>query len=131
MNTVKSLQKFFLILKKTRAAQSTIQNITKDQKTLHQFVIFNPLKVPWNWIAFYQNSCYITWLLYQLIRGDTGRLANEVFTWNPIVSSKQKLNGLKITNWHVIKELIKNFLTFIKAYFQKILTCPRMKLCNF
>ena len=48
MNTVKSLQKFFLILKKTRAAQSTIQNITKDQKTLHQFVIFNPLKVPWN-----------------------------------------------------------------------------------
>ena len=32
---------------------------------------------------------------------------------------------------HVIKELIKNFLTFIKAYFQKILTCRRMKLCNF
>ena len=34
-------------------------------------------------------------------------------------------------NPHVIKELIKNFLTFIKAYFQKILLCPRMKLCNF
>ena len=32
---------------------------------------------------------------------------------------------------HVIKKLIKNFLIFIKAYFQKILTCPRMKLCNF
>ena len=32
---------------------------------------------------------------------------------------------------YVIKELINNFLTFIKAYFQKILTCPRMKLCNF
>ena len=31
----------------------------------------------------------------------------------------------------VIKELIKSFLTFIKTYFQKILTCPRMKLCNF
>ena len=29
---------------------------------------------------------------------------------------------------HVMKELMKNFLTFIKAYFQKILTCPRMKL---
>ena len=43
--------------------------------------------------------CYITWLLYQLIRRDTGRLANEAFTWNPIVSLKQKLNGLKITNW--------------------------------
>ena len=24
--------------------------------------------------------CYITWLLYQLIRRDTGRLANEAFT---------------------------------------------------
>ena len=43
--------------------------------------------------------CYITWLLYQLIRRDTGRLANEAFTWNPTVSLKQKLNGLKITNW--------------------------------
>ena len=42
--------------------------------------------------------CYITCLLYQLIRRDTGRLANEAFTLNPIVSSKQKLNGLKITN---------------------------------
>ena len=31
---------------------------------------------------------------------------------------------------HAIKELIKNVLNFIKAYFQ-ILTCPRMKLCNF
>ena len=42
--------------------------------------------------------CYITCLLYQLIRRDTGRLANEAFTSNPIVSLKQKLNGLKITN---------------------------------
>ena len=33
--------------------------------------------------------CYITWLLYQLIRSDTGRLANEAFTSNLIVSSKQ------------------------------------------
>ena len=32
---------------------------------------------------------------------------------------------------YVVKELIKNFLTFIKAYFQKILTCPRTTLCNF
>ena len=32
---------------------------------------------------------------------------------------------------HVIKKLIKTFLIFIKAYFQKILTCARMKLCNF
>ena len=40
----------------------------------------------------------MTWLLYQQIRRDTGQLANEAFTSNPIVSSKQKLNGLKITN---------------------------------
>ena len=33
--------------------------------------------------------CYTTWLLYQLIRRDTGRLVNEAFTSNPIVSSKQ------------------------------------------
>ena len=33
--------------------------------------------------------CYITWLLYQLIRRDTGRFANEALTSNPIVSSKQ------------------------------------------
>ena len=59
--------KFFLNLEKSRAAQSTFRNITKDKK--------------------------------------------------------------KLT--YVVKELIKNFLTFIKAYFQKILTCPRMKLCNF
>ena len=32
---------------------------------------------------------------------------------------------------HIIQELIKNFLTFIKAYFRKLLTCPRIKLCNF
>ena len=42
--------------------------------------------------------CYITWSLYQLIRRDTARLANEAFTSNPIVSSKQELNGLKITS---------------------------------
>ena len=33
--------------------------------------------------------CYITWLLCQLIRRNTGQLANEVFTSNPIVSLKQ------------------------------------------
>ena len=43
---------------------------------------------------------FITCLLYQLIRRDTGRHANEAFTSNPIVSSMQYLNGLKITNWY-------------------------------
>ena len=42
--------------------------------------------------------CCITWLLYQLIRCNTGRLANEALTSNPIVSSKQQLNCLKIAN---------------------------------
>ena len=42
--------------------------------------------------------CYITWLLYQLIRRDTGQLANETFTSNPIVSWKQWIKGLKIKN---------------------------------
>ena len=32
---------------------------------------------------------------------------------------------------NVIKEFVNNFLTFLKAYFQKILRCQRMKLCNF
>ena len=55
-----------------------------------QFVIFNPWKVPWNWIAFYQNSFVISpGLLYHLIRRNTGRLANEAITSNPIVSWKQ------------------------------------------
>ena len=33
--------------------------------------------------------CYIIWLLYHLIRQDTGRLANKTFKSNPTVSSKQ------------------------------------------
>ena len=62
----------------------------KRSKSLIQFVIFNPWKLPWNWIAFYQNSFAISpGLLYHLIRGDYGRLVNEAFTSNPIVSLKQ------------------------------------------
>ena len=71
-----------------------------------QFVIFNPWKVKWNWIAFYQNSfVLLPGLLYYLIRRHTGRLANEAFTSNPIVSLKQKLSGLKITNCIFVKNL--------------------------
>ena len=33
--------------------------------------------------------CYITWFVYHLTRCDNERLANEAFTSNPIVSSKQ------------------------------------------
>ena len=64
-----------------------------------QFVTFNPWKTLCNWIAFYQNS-FVIWpgSLYHLIRCDSGRLANEAFTSNPIVSSEQYLSSLKITN---------------------------------
>ena len=37
-------------------------------------------------------------LLYQLIRCNSGQLANEAFTSNPTVYLKKWLNGLKITN---------------------------------
>ena len=42
----------------------------------YQFVIFNPWKVPWNWVAFSYNSFVIP---PDLIRRDTGCLANEAF----------------------------------------------------
>ena len=35
-----------------------------------------------------------------MIRRNTGRLANEAITSNPIVSSKQFLSGLKLNNWY-------------------------------
>ena len=38
-------------------------------------------------------------MLYHQTRRDSGRLANEASTSNPIVSSKQWLSGLKIINW--------------------------------
>ena len=64
-----------------------------------QFVIFNPRKVPWDWIASCQNAFVILpGLLYHLIRRDSGPLAYEAFTSNRIVSSKQWLDDLKITN---------------------------------
>ena len=61
-----------------------------QQAMYRQFVIFNPRKVWWNWMAFYQNSFVISpdWLYHLIIR-DIGRLTNEVFTSNPIVPSKQ------------------------------------------
>ena len=42
-------------------------------------------------------------LLYHLITRDSRRLANEAFTSNPILSSNQWLNGLKIANCIGIK----------------------------
>ena len=43
-----------------------------------QFVIFNPRKVQWNWIAFYQNSFAISpGLLYQMTRRDTNFITHN------------------------------------------------------
>ena len=46
-------------------------NKTGSVSSQNQFVIFNPWKVPWNWIAFYQNS-FVTspGLFYHLILDD-------------------------------------------------------------
>ena len=63
------------------------------------FVTFNRWNVPWNLIAFFQNSFVISpGLLYYLIRRDVGRLANEAFSSNPIFTSKRWLSDLKIAN---------------------------------
>ena len=54
-----------------------------------QFVTFNPWKVLWNWIAFYQNSfvispgCYISWLDVILDNLQTRFLGQILlFLWN-------------------------------------------------
>ena len=50
-------------------------------------------------IAFYQNSFVISPdLLYHLIRRNNGRFEDEAIASNPIVSSKQWLYSLKLTN---------------------------------
>ena len=94
--------------------------------------------------------CYITWLLYQLIRRGTGRLANEAFTSNPIVFSKQWFNGLKIINCetslcflkknishNIFYQLIKFhyvlpfFLEIMGNMFIAIICCPICDVINF
>ena len=67
------------------------KQLVKKRVVYFQFLIFNPWKVPWNWIAFSQNSFFTSpGLLWHLMRRDSVRLAHEAFTSNPIV------NGLKI-----------------------------------
>ena len=57
----------------------------------YQFLIFNPWKVPWNWIAFseYHMVCYITWLA----------ATEDDLQTRPL---RQMVKGLKITNWYEI-----------------------------
>ena len=57
--------------------------------------ILNTLKSPVKLNSFFLKFFVIS---PGLIRRDTGRLANEVFTSDLIVCSKQWLSGLKITN---------------------------------
>ena len=60
---------------------------------------FQTMKSPVELNSLYQNSFLMSpGLLYHLIRRESGRLANEAFTSNSIVSLRQWLNGLKITN---------------------------------
>ena len=60
---------------------------------------FQSMESPVELVAFSQNSFVISPdSLYQLIRRDTGRLANKAVTSNSTISSKQQLRGLKITN---------------------------------
>ena len=52
----------------TKTLENIQKNVAYCTSDTFQFVILNPWKVPWNWIAFYQNSfgispgCYISWL---------------------------------------------------------------------
>ena len=72
--------------------------------------------------VFYQNSLVISpGLLYHLIRRSSGRLASKAFTSNRIASSKQWLNGLKITNWLLLKVLLSQH--FFDILFRSINCC--------
>ena len=77
---------------------------------------FNPLKLPWNWIAFYQKFFVISHSsLYHPIRRDSGRLTNKTFMSNHIVSAKQYLSSFKITNSFVLpKREIDEIINFQK-----------------
>ena len=65
-----------------------------------QFVIFNPWKVPWNWITFYQDSfvvspgCYISWLDATLEDLQTRPLRQIL-----LCLRNNSLKLLRITNW--------------------------------
>ena len=121
---MKAITIFFTLARLNQSIKYILKGATKLKKqstrtmstlfcclTSYQFVTFSPWKVPWNWIAFYQNSFLISpGLFYHLIRHDTGWLENQVFTPNPIVSSKQQLKGLKITNWYIVTPFLDFFV---------------------
>ena len=55
------------------------------------------------------------------MRRDTGGLANEAFTSNPIVSLKQKLSSFKnTTNWKNLDRATKHFPYIVSWVIQSI-----------
>ena len=85
---------FGKFIKKTANKQKLIHaNFRVGLFSQIQFVTFNPRKVPWNWIAFSQNSFVISrGLSYHLIRRDTGPYALDdlqILLSNLVISSKQ------------------------------------------
>ena len=69
-----------------RMQTNRIFKLGEAKNFLDQFVILNPWEIPWNWIAFHWNSFVMT---PDLVRGDTGGLANEAYWSKSVVSSKQ------------------------------------------
>ena len=75
--------------------------------------------------------CYITWLLYQLIRRDSERLVNEAFTSNTIVSWKQQLNGLKIKfDLRSINQDLLLFRILLNKQFIQVIVLFNTVLCR-
>ena len=75
--------------------------------TLVEVYYFNPWSGPWNWIVFSKNSFVISpGLLHHLIRRDIGRLVNDAFTSNPIISLAQRFKNHKLIS-HYIKKILR------------------------
>ena len=120
---------FFTLLLNTLLLFAKVYYTFMSFNLVTQFVIFNPWKAPWKWITISQNSFVISpALLYHLIRGDTGLLANEIFTLNPIISSKKMFSGLKIRNW---TEFVRSYLCIIYCSFIQLKSSPFFYLSSF
>ena len=74
---------------------------SRFQRTINSVCNFQPMKILVELNQLLSKFfCYITWFLYQLIRRDTARLANEAFTSNPKTVQKlqTKLEKISIKN---------------------------------
>ena len=68
-----------------------------DRPSPTQFVIFNPWKVPWKWIAFSQNS-FVTWFVISPDYTRHWMTCKRGLYVKSYCFSKQQLSGLKIVN---------------------------------